>query len=134
MRTVILIALAAMAAAPAQGQLILENHVCDRGEVGAKASKPFAETLNAASTAYGAGDHAAALNALERARPHASNNVQRSAIVQIEIAIMVGVGAEASAIRKLEAALGDPCMKRAARLTFEKMLDQARAKAGVPQQ
>ncbi len=134
MRTAILIALAALLAAPARGQLPPGQGICEGSGTAAKASREFAENFNAANSAYAAADHAAAMNALERARPHAKSDMQRSYIAQTEIAIMIGAGADTAAIPKLEAALNDPCVKPAARQNLAKMLGEARAKAGAPKQ
>lgn len=156
MRFLISAALAALMAGPALGQrLRLENEppppeptpyqyatpeqlaetrgpplgACQRGP--AKASKEFAENINAASSAFGAKDYVAALNAVERARPHAANGVQLSAVLQIEVASIVQLSGEAAAARKMEALLSDPCVPRNVRQNFTRLLEQARTAAAA---
>ena len=155
MRFLIPVALAAFLTGPAWAQLRLENEPPpptpppyqyatpeqlaeargpDLGQCpskGGKATKPFAENINAASSAFAAKDYVAALNAMERARPHASDIFQRTALAQIEVASMLQLGGEIAAIPKLEVLVDDPCIGAATREGFRKSLEQARAKAAA---
>ena len=157
MRFLIPVALAALLVAPASGQrLRLENEppppepqpyqyatpeqlletrgpplgVCERGPP--KASKEFAENINAASAAFGAKDYVAALNAVERARPHAQPGAQLSAVAQIDVAATIQLAGEIAAIPKLEAILRNPCIRGTVRQDFTRILEQARAAATAP--
>jgi len=134
MRFLISAAPAALLVSPAGAQVGLESDLCRGTEIGAKASKELAVNVNAASAAFIAQDYAAALNAVERARPHAADIAQRSVVAQIEVAVMVDAGAGAAVIPKLEAAILDPCLAAVTREGFTKSLEQARAKAAAPQQ
>jgi hypothetical protein len=156
MRFLIPAALAALMAGPALGQrLRLENEppapeptpyhyatpeqlaetrgpplgACERSSF--KATKEFAENINAASAAFGSKDYVAALKAVERARPHAQPGAQMSAVAQIEVASILQLGGEVAAIPKLEAILSNPCIRGTVRQDFTKILDEARAKAAA---
>lgn len=156
MRCLIPAALAALMAGPALGQrLRLENEppppeptpyqyatpeqlaetrgpplgACERSSF--KATKEFADNINAASAAFGSKDYVAALNAVERARPHAQPGVQMSAVAQIEVASIIQLSGEIAAIPKLEVLVASPCIGHGVRQDFSKILDQARAKAAT---
>lgn len=155
MRCLIPVALAALPASPAWAQLRLENEApppapkpyqyatpeqlaeargpelgaCERSSF--KASKPFAENINAASSAFSAGDWVAALNAVERARPHAQPGAQMTAVAQIEVASIIQLSGEIAAIPKLEALVQSPCIGHGVRQDFTRILQQARAAPAI---
>ncbi len=93
MRHAILIALAAFlagsAAAEQPPEVAAIPDACKNMPI-AKVSKEFALNFNAANTAYLAKDYAASLQAIEQARPHAASGIERSAITQMEIAVLLG--------------------------------------------
>jgi len=79
MRHAILIALAAFLAGPAAAEqppeLQFIPDACKNTPMG-KVSRDFALNMNAANAAYGVGDYAGSLEAIERARPHAVSGIE----------------------------------------------------------
>ena len=136
MRYAILIAAAAFLASPAVGkqppELRLIPDAC-KNTPRAKTTEEFVVNFNAANTAYQAKDYAGSLEALDRARSHATDGVQRSAITQIEIGIRLGMGDTASGVALLKTAVDDTCLTPAARKNFRNILAKKEAEAAAAQ-
>lgn len=130
MRHAILIALAAFLAGPAAAEqppeLRLIPDMCKTTPM-AKVSKDFALNFNAANTAYLAKDYAGSLQAIEMAKPHASNGLERSAIAQMEIANLLGQNQTEAALPLLREIVDDPCLASAARLNMQNILAEKEA-------
>lgn len=88
----------------------------------------FAKAFNSATTAYQAGDNAGALNAIELARPHAVDDLHRSAILQLEIGIRIAAGAGGAAIPLLSTAMVDPCVQPALPRKYMELLQEFESK------
>lgn len=130
MRHAILIALAAFLAGPAAAEqpseLRLIPDMCKTTPM-AKVSKDFALNMNAATAAYGVGDYAGSLEAIERARPHAVSGIEWSAIAHMEIAALLGQNQTDAALPLLRAIVDDPCLTPAARKNFRDILAKKEA-------
>lgn len=130
MRHAILIALAAFlagsAAAEQPPEVAAIPDACKNTPI-AKVSKEFALNFNAANTAYLAKDYAASLQAIEQARPHAASGIERSAITQMEIAVLLGQQRTDAALPLLRAIVDDPCLTRAARINLGNILAEKEA-------
>ena len=133
MRYAILIALAAFLAGPAAAEqppgLRLIPDACKNTPM-AKASKDFVLSYNAANAAYLAKDYAASALAIEQAKPHAASGLERTAITQIEIAVLLGQNQTEAALPLLRAIVDDPCLGSAARLNMQNIL--AKKEAELP--
>jgi hypothetical protein len=160
MRHVILIAAAALLAMPAEAQrLRLENEppapvisppppravppmpsletvaFCRESYGrGIKATRDFAENINAASEALRARDWYGAIGAAALARPHAVPGFQASAVLQIEVAGYHGLGNRTALAEKLKAALEDACLNSSLRLNYSQMLEGLQDEDADPQQ
>ena len=137
MRYAILIAAAAFLASPASGEQPPEVRlipVACKNTSMAKATEAFVVNFNAANAAYQAKDYAGSLEALDLARPHAASGLERSAITQIEIASLLGLGQTETVIPLLRVAIDDPCASRAVRKNFTQILADQEAAVGASQQ
>lgn len=99
----------------------------------AKASKEFVESYTAATSALNKRDWAGALSAAALARPHASDQQQSAAIVQIEVVAYHELGTLAAREQILETAIATPCLPQAVRKNYRQMLDKLRAGEAAPQ-
>lgn len=148
MRQVILIAAAALLAMPAAAQrLRLENeppapvisppppravppmpsletvaYCREPYRQGAKAAPDFVANVNAAS-ALQAEDWYGVIGATAVARPYATNAIQASALMQLEVAAYHGLGNTTALREKLLAALENPCLHEAVRRNYLQILD-----------
>lgn len=138
MRYAILIALAAMMLGPAEAerapQPIVVPDTCKNTPM-SKATESFVTAFNLATAAYQAKDYGAALEALDGARPHASDRMQQGAILQLEIGALLGLDRTDAALPLLRGGVDDPCISSAARKNFRNILDKLEAEtaADLPQ-
>jgi len=95
-----------------------------------KASKEFAENMNAASAAYGARRYAEALQKLDAASPHASNNQQKSVIEQVRVGVYCAQNNHVQCIASIEKARSLGNLPAGAAQNYDKLLVTAYEKSG----
>lgn len=99
-------------------------------QTGPKASKEFAEAINAANAAYASRNFAVALQKLDAAAPHAKANNEKSAVEQLRVGIYCAQNNHAQCIASIEKARSIGGLSSAVNKNYDQLLYAAYKGAG----